>query len=79
MKLFSISLPNSKTIQSKYELEFGGVTSEGLSIQPLLSPEFLERLKRKILKLEIRAGHLNILPHLKIILRNKIGTHSSAK
>ena len=47
MKLFSTSLPNSKIIQSKYELAFDDATLRGLSIQPLLSPEFIERFRRK--------------------------------
>ncbi|XP_040116225.1 HEPACAM family member 2 isoform X2 [Oryx dammah] len=47
MKLFSTSLPNSKIIQSKYELAFDDDTLRGLSLQPLLSPEFIERFRRK--------------------------------
>ena len=46
-KLFSTSLPNSKIIQSKYELEFDDAMLRGLSMQPLLSPEFIDRFRRK--------------------------------
>ena len=79
MKLFSTSLPNSKIIQSKYELAFDDATLRGLRIQPLLSPEFTERFRRKnTLKTEIMAPvHVDTLSHLKIALRNKTGKHTS--
>nr|XP_025728681.1 HEPACAM family member 2 isoform X9 [Callorhinus ursinus] len=47
-KSFSTYLPNSKTVQSKYELAFGDAPLEELSVQPLLCPEFTKRLRRKI-------------------------------
>lgn len=76
MKSFSTSLPNSRTVQSKYELAFGDTIVEGLSIQPQLSPEFIERLRRKIPKQKIVASvHLNTLPQWKIILGEKIDKH----
>ncbi|XP_032730994.1 HEPACAM family member 2 isoform X7 [Lontra canadensis] len=75
-KSFSTSLPNSTTVQSKYELAFGDAIVEGLSIQPQLSPEFIERLRRKIPKQEIIASvHLNTLPQWKRILGEKIDKH----
>ncbi|XP_022359154.1 HEPACAM family member 2 isoform X1 [Enhydra lutris kenyoni] len=75
-KSFSTSLPNSMTVQSKYELAFGDAIVEGLSIQPQLSPEFIERLRRKIPKQEIVASvHLKTLPQWKIILGEKIDKH----
>jgi hypothetical protein len=54
-KLFSTSLPKSKTIQSKYEPTLPG-TKEKLSPYPLFSSEFIKSLKRKILKQEIIAS-----------------------
>lgn len=48
-----------------------------LGIQPLLSPEFIESLRRKLLKQEIMVPvHLNTLSHLekkKKCFRNKVG------